>query len=238
MSKDRDWILFTEDRPTVPVYAGYTPAETRRALKRKEEPGYHGTFTGARRYVLKTFASTQSQLMKNRVARYLASAECPECHGKRLRRVDGSAVWVEVTASGVELSAVPGWMTDFAQLMFGLILGARYERAFFARHGAGFHIGFSDIARGGWRTILTKGYITALDVVYTKEAFDIGRFVLGKAWQTADEAQRRREEAERRNQAEAMVYSTERTLEEYAQHVPAAEQAFAEVRSRGADCAE
>ncbi len=28
---------------------------------------------------------------------------------------------------------------------------------FFGRYGAGFHIGFSDIARGGWRTILTKG---------------------------------------------------------------------------------
>src|SRR4051812_15399625 len=32
--KDRDWILFTDEQPTVPVYAGYTPAETRRALKR------------------------------------------------------------------------------------------------------------------------------------------------------------------------------------------------------------
>ena len=31
-------------------------------------------------------------------------------------------------------SLIPGWMTDFAQLMFGLILGERYERAFFARH--------------------------------------------------------------------------------------------------------
>ena len=26
--KDRDWILFTEDQPTVPVYAGFTPEET------------------------------------------------------------------------------------------------------------------------------------------------------------------------------------------------------------------
>jgi len=39
-----------------------------------------------------------------------------------------------LTLSGVRLSAVPHWMTDFAQLMFGLVLGARYERAFFARH--------------------------------------------------------------------------------------------------------
>jgi membrane AbrB-like protein len=39
-----------------------------------------------------------------------------------------------LTMSGVELSAVPHELTDFAQLMFGLVLGARYERAFFARY--------------------------------------------------------------------------------------------------------
>lgn len=38
------------------------------------------------------------------------------------------------TVGEVPLSAVPEWMTKFAQLMFGLVLGARYERAFFARH--------------------------------------------------------------------------------------------------------
>src|ERR1700709_1378444 len=84
--KDRDWILFTEEQPTVPVYAGYDPAEVKRALKRKEEPSYQGTFTGARRYVLQTFANTQSPLMKKRVAKYMTSDECPLCRGKRLRR--------------------------------------------------------------------------------------------------------------------------------------------------------
>jgi excinuclease ABC subunit A len=83
--KDRDWILYTEEAPTVPVYAGYTPAETRRALKRKEEPSYMGTFTGARKYVLETFAKTESAQMKKRVARYMVSTECPACGGKRLR---------------------------------------------------------------------------------------------------------------------------------------------------------
>ena len=39
-----------------------------------------------------------------------------------------------LTVSGVQLSAVPRGFTDFAQLMFGLVLGARYERAFFVRH--------------------------------------------------------------------------------------------------------
>src|SRR6202050_327211 len=84
--KDRDWILFTDEQPTVPVYAGYTPAETRRALKRKEEPSYQGTFIGAKRYVLHTFANTQSALTSKRVSQFLVSTECPLCHGKRLRR--------------------------------------------------------------------------------------------------------------------------------------------------------
>jgi excinuclease ABC subunit A len=84
--KDRQWILFTEDQPVVPVYAGYDPAETRRALKRKEEPSYNGTFTSARRYVLHTFATTQSALIKKRVSQYMLSSDCPLCGGKRLRR--------------------------------------------------------------------------------------------------------------------------------------------------------
>ncbi|MCG2643106.1 MULTISPECIES: excinuclease ABC subunit UvrA [Bradyrhizobium] len=83
--RDRDWILFTDEQPTVPVYAGYTAAETKRALKRKEEPSYQGTFTGARKYVLQTFATTQSAMMKRRVSRFLSSSYCPVCGGKRLK---------------------------------------------------------------------------------------------------------------------------------------------------------
>jgi excinuclease ABC subunit A len=84
--KQRDWILFTEETPTAPVYAGLTPQETRQALKRKLEPSYQGTFTGARRYVLHTFAHSQSALMKKRVARYMIGNQCPLCAGKRLTR--------------------------------------------------------------------------------------------------------------------------------------------------------
>ncbi|MFC0135535.1 excinuclease ABC subunit A [Massilia eurypsychrophila] len=84
--KDRDWILYTDEQPTVPVYAGFTPQEVKQALKRKETPSYQGTFTGARKYVLQTFANTESASMKKRVARYMVSADCPQCEGKRLRR--------------------------------------------------------------------------------------------------------------------------------------------------------
>jgi excinuclease ABC subunit A len=84
--KDRDWILFTDEQPVVPVYAGFDRAEVKRALKRKEEPSYMGTFTSARRHVLHTFATTESAMMKKRAAQYMRGAECPLCKGKRLRR--------------------------------------------------------------------------------------------------------------------------------------------------------
>ncbi|MEJ8859761.1 excinuclease ABC subunit UvrA [Variovorax robiniae] len=84
--KDRDWILFTDEQPTVPVYAGFTPAETRAALRRRMEPSYQGTFTGARRYVLHTFSTTQSALMKKRASRFMIGTVCPTCDGKRLKR--------------------------------------------------------------------------------------------------------------------------------------------------------
>jgi excinuclease ABC subunit A len=84
--KTRDWILFTKDKPSVPVYPGYTPREVRTALKRKDEPSYMGTFTSGREYVLQTFAGSQSALMKKRVAKYIVSTLCPECEGKRLKK--------------------------------------------------------------------------------------------------------------------------------------------------------
>lgn len=84
--KDRDWILFTEEQPTVPVYSGFTAQEVKKALKVKMEPSYMGTFTSAQRHVMQTFANTQSQLMKKRVAQFMVSSECPLCGGKRLKK--------------------------------------------------------------------------------------------------------------------------------------------------------
>lgn len=84
--KDRDWILFTEDQPHVPVYAGFTSKEVKAALKSKMEPSYHGNFSSARRYVLETFSNSKSELMKKRVSRYMVNALCPVCFGKRLKK--------------------------------------------------------------------------------------------------------------------------------------------------------
>ena len=83
--KLRHWILFTEEQPTVPVYPGFSVDEVQDAMKRKLAPSYMGTFTGARRYVLQTFAHSQSALMKKRVAQYMVGTLCPACQGRRLK---------------------------------------------------------------------------------------------------------------------------------------------------------
>jgi excinuclease ABC subunit A len=66
----RDWILFTEETPTVPVYAGLTPAQTREALKRKLEPSYM-----ARSWVPGVTccipSCTRRAQMRKRVAQYM-----------------------------------------------------------------------------------------------------------------------------------------------------------------------
>ena len=113
----REWILFTDEQPTVPVYAGYDLAQTQRALKRKEEPSYQGTFTSARRYVMQTFSNSPSALMKRRVARYMLSADCPECHGKRLRREALSVRFAGLDIadmSGLPLAKLAGTLEPYA----------------------------------------------------------------------------------------------------------------------------
>lgn len=101
--KQRDWILFTEETPTVPVYAGLTPAQTREALKRKQEPSYQGTFSGARRYLLHTFMHSQSAQMRKRVAQYMLASPCPACEGKRLKREA-----LTVTFAGLDIAELLG----------------------------------------------------------------------------------------------------------------------------------
>src|SRR6202789_3550851 len=103
--KDRDWILYTEEQPTVPVYAGFSPEETRRALKRKEEPSYQGTFTGVGRYLLHTLAHTESALTRKRVLQFLASTQCSVCYGKRLRPESLSIKFAGLDIA--EISALP-----------------------------------------------------------------------------------------------------------------------------------
>jgi len=109
----RDWILFTDEQPQEPVYAGLTPAQTQAARKRRLEPSYMGTFTSARRHVMHAFTNSQSALMRRRAASYLVSEDCPACHGKRLKPEA-----LSVTFAGLdigEMSRMP--LSDLAEAL-------------------------------------------------------------------------------------------------------------------------
>ncbi|MDB5521275.1 MAG: uvrA [Tardiphaga sp.] len=121
--KDRNWILFTDEQPTVPVYAGYSAAEVRRALKRKDEPSYQGTFTSARKYVLQTFATTQSAMMKRRVSHFMRGRDCPVCHGKRLKPES-----LSITFAGLDIA-------DLSRLPLKQLDGLL--RSFYSKAGTG-----------------------------------------------------------------------------------------------------
>lgn len=83
--KDREWILFTEEQPVVPVYAGFTHKEVKRAIRDKMSPSYKGTFTSARKHVLHTFATTNSAMLKKRAQQFMVASDCPVCKGKKLQ---------------------------------------------------------------------------------------------------------------------------------------------------------
>ncbi|WP_409293660.1 excinuclease ABC subunit A [Pseudomonas sp. KCJK9058] len=117
----RDWILFTEETPTAPVYAGLTPAQTREALKRKLEPSYQGTFMGARRYVLHTFMHSQSAQMRKRVAQYMHPSPCPLCQGKRLKREA-----LAVTFAGLDIAELSHLSLQALAEVFRKVTAADY----------------------------------------------------------------------------------------------------------------
>ena len=129
--KERDWILFTDEQPVVPVYPGYSPAETQRALKRKEPPNYMGTFSSARRHVFHSFANTQSAQMKKRALQFMLSAECPLCHGKRLRPESLSVTFAELDIadlSRLPLKGLAALLRPYAESQVNR--GAKYDAQF------------------------------------------------------------------------------------------------------------
>ncbi|CAL9356524.1 UvrABC system protein A [Streptomyces sp. enrichment culture] len=76
-AEQREWILFTDEQPVVTVH----PV---RDADRIQRP-YQGTYTSARRYVMKTFADSKSPTLRAKAERFLTSAPCPGCGGSRLR---------------------------------------------------------------------------------------------------------------------------------------------------------
>ncbi|MEU2052380.1 excinuclease ABC subunit UvrA [Streptomyces bungoensis] len=112
-AEQREWILFTDEQPVVTVH----PV---RDADRIQRP-YQGTYTSARRYVLKTFSDTRSATLRAKAERFLTSAPCPACGGSRLRPEA-----LAVTFGGrtiAELAALP--LIDLAGLLHGTSETAR-----------------------------------------------------------------------------------------------------------------
>ncbi|MEN4903187.1 excinuclease ABC subunit UvrA [Luteimonas sp. TWI1437] len=173
--KTRDWILFTDEQPVVPVYAGFSLDEVRRALKKKMEPSYMGTFTSARRHVLHTFAHTQSPQQKKRAAQYLIGADCPDCDGKRLRREA-----LSVTFAGLDIAAFSQRPLDeLAGLLAPAAAGKTHARAHPEQALAAQRIAQDLLARIAVLQDLGLGYLTLARSTPTLSPGELQRLRLG-----------------------------------------------------------
>ncbi|MES4887900.1 excinuclease ABC subunit UvrA [Streptomyces sp. NPDC096012] len=114
-AEQREWILFTDEQPVVTVH----PV---RDADRIQRP-YQGTYTSARRYVLKTFSDTKSATLRAKAERFLTSRPCPVCGGSRLRpealavTFDGRTI-AELAALPLgELAALPAGDSQTARVL-------------------------------------------------------------------------------------------------------------------------
>ncbi|MDI3420022.1 excinuclease ABC subunit UvrA [Streptomyces luteolus] len=103
--RERDWILFTDEQPVVTVH----PVRDAGRIHRP----YQGTYMSARRYVMKTFADSKSQTLRAKAERFLESAPCPACEGRRLRPEALAVTFAGRTIA--ELAALP--LTALASLL-------------------------------------------------------------------------------------------------------------------------
>lgn len=83
--KQRQWVLYTEESPQVPVFTDRGPAQVRKAVAAGIEPSYMSTFVGVKQYVLNTFAHSKSAKMREKAASFMVSVRCPMCDGRRLK---------------------------------------------------------------------------------------------------------------------------------------------------------
>ncbi|MFJ4998161.1 excinuclease ABC subunit A [Microbacterium sp. NPDC088619] len=111
--EQRQWVLYTEESPQVPVFTDRGPAQVRKAVAAGIEPSYMSTFVGVKQYVLNTFAHSKSAKMREKAAGFMVSVRCPMCEGRRLKPEA-----LAVTFAGLditEMAALP--LADLAALL-------------------------------------------------------------------------------------------------------------------------
>ena len=72
---DQEWLLFTDEQPSVLI----EPERDR------IDNGYYGKFWSARKHVMHVLSESQSDRMRERALRFVASMPCPDCSGTGLR---------------------------------------------------------------------------------------------------------------------------------------------------------
>ena len=72
---DQEWLLFTDEQPSVLI----EPERDR------IDNGYYGKFWSARKHVMHVLSESQSERMRERALRFVASMPCPDCSGTGLR---------------------------------------------------------------------------------------------------------------------------------------------------------
>ena len=111
--KQREWVLYTEESPQVPVFTDRGPAQVRKAVAAGIEPSYMSTFVGVKQYVLNTFANSKSAKMREKAASFMVSVRCPMCDGRRLKPEA-----LAVTFAGLDITEMAGLpLADLAALL-------------------------------------------------------------------------------------------------------------------------
>ncbi|CAN5528993.1 hypothetical protein BH10ACT10_BH10ACT10_16520 [soil metagenome] len=93
--KDRDWLLFTEEQPSVLI----------KPERDRIDYGYYGKFWSARQHVMHVLADSTSERMRERALRFVVGAACPECRGSGLRQEALAVTFEDLTIA--EVNALP-----------------------------------------------------------------------------------------------------------------------------------
>jgi excinuclease ABC subunit A len=116
--KQRDWILFTDEQPTVEIHPDRHDVTA--------DYYYNGTFSSAERHVRHTLANSQSAMMRRRVLKFVDSVDCPVCHGSGLRP---EALAVTFAGRNIaEFVAMP--LTDLADALRPAAMRTDFEAAY------------------------------------------------------------------------------------------------------------
>jgi excinuclease ABC subunit A len=116
--KQRNWILFTDEQPTVEIDPSQHPVTA--------DYYYNGTFSSAERHVRHTLANSQSAMMRRRVLKFVDSVDCPVCDGTGLRPEARAVTFAE--RSIAEYVAMP--LTDLAEALRPAATRTDFEAAY------------------------------------------------------------------------------------------------------------